>query len=233
VRQLNLPSPPARLHEYCEKWGKRMLATGSVDDAPRAGRPRAVPKDRVLACAALLKGGLSDGLGHQRHFTSYSEARLAYPLFNNTCAEYGVTEDTLLQAMLRADADLCRRTEEYKWSFTPEELTLRKEIAKSSLDKLHSFGVMYPGRCLLDALVFLDEASVWVGQHDTSPFVWCSKADDRPLLLTTHAGHKFKQHAKWYLAVNPLFGVLGPYFTTGTTGEPARYMVSRGNPLAL
>lgn len=224
MRKLHPRPLPSRIREHINRWQQRFMDTGDVRDAPRDGAPRKVPLNRARELAARLKRGVEDGGVFHHHFGSFEEACEADPEFELAMDEFGCTRRTLLEALKEADPDLKWGSEEVKWAFSPLEKALRVECADYMLKMVEQHGVEW-----LDTIFFVDEASVWVNPY-TNRMVWCSKHGDRPMVITDEPHKKYKLHAKWYLAVNSKLGVLGPYFTTGTTEQPHAFPVSRCSP---
>ena len=77
----------------------------------------------------------------------------------------------------------------------------------------------------LDTTIFLDEASLYT-EPTTGRWVWCTRQADHPIMLTKALRRSKKDKLKWYLAVNKLLGLVGVYFTTGTTDMPKQFTVS-------
>lgn len=206
-----------------KKWASRFTKTGTLEDAPRSGRPEKVPHERVLECGKVLRDGVMvDGEVHH-YWHDIDEAADADPIFDETCHQYTTTRKGLMAMIRRADPLLDRRREEVKWGFTPHERALRVAIAEGHL----AAAAKWEGYA--QTLVLLDEASLHVCEQ-TGSYVWCTKHCDRPVKLVPHVGNTFKQKVKWYLAVNARLGAFGPYFTTGTTGLPPQFTVRWGCP---
>jgi len=206
------------LPKLIRRWVDAFETRYSLQDAPRPGRPCSVPEEQVMECSRRFKAGvIVDGEVHH-YFSSWAEAVETDGYFAAVADMYGIEPETLWRHMRDADRDLTRLKEESKWPFSDFEKYMRVEYASVNL----AFSQSRPA--YLDTLVFLDEASLYVNRT-TGRTVWVSKSAEHPMLLTGDWRHSKRSKLKWYFAVNALLGLVGVFFTTGTTGHPHMFMV--------
>ena len=220
LEKLDMEDKPTALRQLVQMWPKRFEETGSVFDAPHTGRIPKVPYDVVLECArAFGKGEVVEEGRRTRHYKTYDEAREINPLFNVVIEKYDIEPDTLLRAMERVEPELTKRREEVKPHFNEVEEHMRQKLAAYHLEGYKK------DKNYFMTWIHVDEASVYLCQL-THRLVWCFKRDERPIAFSDELRTKCKDHVKWYIAVSPLLGVFGPYFTTGTTGQERYWPVS-------
>ena len=209
---------PQNPHRFIPFWVEGFECTGTVLHAPIPGAPRQVLDDVALQCAQVLAAGVESEDEEVKHYASLREAKDSNPLFREVLDTYNCSEDTLLRAMHRAMPALGRRKQEVKWRFTDVERMTRVACAAALLRLI--------AVCPLALLtfIFVDEASLYRCAV-AGKMVWCSKFGDHPLRLTERCSNKSKDHVKFYLALSPVLGAFGPYYTTGTTGQEQWFTV--------
>lgn len=154
-----------------QRWAERFQETGTLEDAPRSGRPSVVPRQEVLECAEVMRAGVVDDGGVHHHWRNIDDDAGADSIFDMVCNSYGVTRKQLFAAMREYDQELHRRRQEVKWLFSPIERRVRKYLATWNLEQQE----LCPA--FKDTIVFLDEASAHLNDQ-TGAFVWCGKHGD-------------------------------------------------------
>lgn len=208
----------ANLRALIRHWVDSFETRYSLEDAPRSGRPPKVPREQVLECSRRFKAGvIVDGELHH-YYSSWAEALETDGYFAAVADMYCIRPKTLWGNMRHMDSDLGKLKEESKWPFSDAERCLRRRLAA-----LH-VAVSQHRPMELVTWIFLDEASLYVNRA-AGRTVWVSKGAEHPMLLTEEWRHSKKKKLKWYFAVNALLGLVGVYFTTGTTGDEHLFTV--------
>lgn len=170
---------------FCKRHYRNFMKTGTVEDAPRSGRPTDVDRVLALEAAAILKAG------HWKEVTVKGDSkRTELGLFYYTTVAEAVEKDArlleifeyfqfsdrkMLEAMHNADPTLTRIT---LWS--------HHEFSVAELDKRMLFGSYMLNLITRDPsiqylTVFCDESSfVLHGRTQHSVKVYCSSTDTRP-----------------------------------------------------
>jgi hypothetical protein len=146
------------------------------------------------------------------------------------CTRCGVTPEGLLNAAMAADKDLTRRTLGFKHPHTPESVQGRRDNSKQ-LDNMWQAAVQAaaanlapnssynPKDALLDQMVFVDEATIYLANLDAkSLHVFCSKQDIsvRNVIHCPGLGKDKKVKVHFIAAVSLKHGPLYFNFTLGT-----------------
>ena len=215
----DIDAPPANPFDFIRYWVGRFESEHSIDDAPIAGQPTKVPPSVAAECAERFGRGIEADNQTRRHYSSWEEAMVIDSWYHEVCDTWGCTTKTLWRHM-KATGQLLHVKEEVKWPFTPAEEHMRVECARRMLRMVEQTG----GESL-DTTIFLDEASLYT-EPTTGRWVWCTRQADHPIMLTKALRRSKKDKLKWYLAVNKLLGLVGVYFTTGTTDMPKQFTVS-------
>ena len=214
-------------HEYLKRYWHNFQESGSVCDAPRAGRPRNISKADALRAASLVKQGkwYTQRVGRQdityiRYYTSIAHAVRECGELADICHRNSVSPEQLLAAMHHFDPTLVRRKIFLKHTFTPTELEQRMTYAQDMLTQMKA------NPDVLQNTIYIDEASIVISDKTKSDVhVWCEAHDLNftdvcPIPL--HKGEKIV--VRWICAVtaHPAFankgGLVYFEFTTGTTG---------------
>jgi len=206
-------------------WVDRLESAYTLTDAPRVGRPTTLPPETLQGLANILAAGVTDDEGKHHGYHSFDEACAVDPIFDFEIDGYNFTQPkklldraSLLRMLQHFDPHLCKKKELVKWQFTDDDKKDRVSCAYIMLDFL-SRNPNFP-----DLLCFLDEASVWLNEQ-TGTRVWCHRHSPTPIHPVPHHSLTNKKHALWYIAVNSMLGVFGPYFTSGTTEQQLTWPV--------
>ena len=233
----NLPDDEKQcvsLHDYAylRTWWENFNKYGSVQDRPRAGRPRKLDYVAAWQAAAIVKAGkvvthIVKGrtVEHRVHYASIAEAVCENEELANITRRLNMTPEQLLHAMHEADPDLVRRKIFFKHSFTTQELQQRIAFAEACL-ALHA----QPAG-LLQNIIFIDEASIVINKYTQSDvYVWCDRHD---LSFSDVCPRKLPKEGsvtvRFIVAVSahPAFadkgGLVYMDFTTGTTNINRRH----------
>lgn len=222
------------LHDYAylRTWWDNFFKYGSVQDRPRAGRPRKLNPIEALRASAIVKAGkvVTDKVKgktveHIVHYTSIAEAVSENEELRNITQRLGMTPEQLLHAMHEADPDLVRRKIFFKHSFTAQELQQRITFAQTCL-ALHALPAG-----LLKNIIFIDEASIVINKYTESDvYVWCDRHDlsfsdvcPRQLPKEGSVTVRFIVAVSAHPAFADKGGVVYVDFTTGTTNISRRH----------
>lgn len=209
--QLDYPSV------FIARWAANFLARGDVHDAPPPGRPRAIPDFQAQACAVLFRDGLYAGGVLRSPYRNWDEACDHNSYFGYIAEKYGVKKKTLWAAMQPWLADLVRVQPQIKWAFTIAERVARVVSAVQLLARAHEMA----------SWIYVDEAWCWV-DHKTREWVWAVRSAERPEIYFQRKAAKSTRRLKFFVGVNSQQGLVGLFFTTGTTGmEHTHYTVRR------
>lgn len=210
---------PANPYDFIRYWVDQFERHNSIEDAPIAGQPAKLPPSVVDECAERFGRGIEADNVTRRHYSSWEEALVIDSWYQEVCDTWGCTTKTLWRHM-KSSGVLLHVKEEVKWPFTPTEEHIRVQCAHKLLRR-----VQETGGELLDTMLFVDEASIYT-EPTTGRWVWCTRQADHPMMLTKALRNSKKDKLKWYLVVNKLLGLVGVYFTTGTTDMPRQFTVS-------
>ena len=217
--------------DFLQRWWLAFITTGSVDDAPRSGRPPLVPDDVAAEAAQLVKEGhwvwrvvKQQRLREQVLFRSIPQAIRAVPRLVQICQQHGVTSEQLRNAMERVDADLVRHTMHFKYAHTAEQLKERQAFCIAALARAGSTQAEQAPE--LDKLVWWDEGGVSLSSVEGRAVrVWGSREAlhgcDVLHLPAVQGQADCKIHFGIGVTSHPRFldcgGLVHFEFTTGTT----------------
>lgn len=227
---------PARLvvshtSDFVKRSWINFINTGSVNDAPRSGRPPLLPDEEAARAAELVKQGQwlwrlprSLNLKTQVLFRSIPQAIHAVPELGQICRDYGITSDQLRTAMERVDPDLTRHTLNFKYAHSAELLTERQDFSKRMLGSLAPTAAARAAQ--LNKMIFWDEGGVAISalEHQSIQ-VWGSReamqSCDVLHLPAVRGQADCKIHFGIGVTAHPKFeehnGLVHFDFTTGTT----------------
>ena len=237
---------------FIKKWWNTFSATGSLDDAPRSGRPPLLPDDVAQRASELVKGGKWVSVKPYKSrvkqlvlFTSIPQAIQEVPELRDICRQYDLTSDRLRNAMERVDPDLTLHTYHFKYCHPAELVKERQQFCRDMLSKLEpSVAASIP---VLEQYVWWDEGGVAISAlKKNSIRVWGSKEQlkqcDVVHLPSVQGQEDCKVHFIVAVSAHPAYtatnGLVYFEFTTGTTAmkrllntygqdgeEPYKYMV--------
>jgi hypothetical protein len=203
-----------------KKWYGRLVATGSVHDAPRSGRSGCLPDDTIFLLAKLLLLGYwvkAAGKRVWRGFTSLQQAARnphARQLRDALAPFPGVK----LRSVQRRIAQLVewlpgtKRAVDFKMVHTEGTKKERKAVSAAHLDL-----VKRKGDGVLDAVVWIDAKKMFIAPGEVR--VYNMNQDDvaEYVRLPPGKSHNGKS-LHYYAGVNALLGVVVFEWVTGTTG---------------
>jgi hypothetical protein len=224
------PEQEAHLREqpdvFAERWFGAVTTRGSLDDAPRAGRPYKINDTTALAVANVLGAGYDYHFNirgqpviHHKFFTSVSEAVKQSQYLRDVKTEHNATNEQIRVAAHRVAPDLKYRKLVFKHLLTSTEKAHRLSVAASLLARHHS------DPTFLHRMVFVDESSILThGLKHDHVHVWVNGSDARFQDYHGVAGsltHPVKAHVIAAVSAHPEFasagGLVYMEFTTGTT----------------
>lgn len=220
---------PRKPTSFIARHAHKLMATGSVDDAPRPGGPRKMTKEQDLRAKDIFIAGYKEERKLTRRgpaivstipFAGIGDAlRRSLPLAALRAAA-GVSQATLWRHILEADPTIHRASVDYKRALTQQQMDARV----ASADDLLARWAADPG--ILQRLVFVDEGSAIIPLYNSPRRVaYVSRRSPlqpqavSPPLLPNGAALV----VRFYVAVNALVGGLMAYPTTGTTGLQRLY----------
>lgn len=200
------------------------MATGSVQDLPRAHRNLKVPDADVLRCAAAFKEGYTrettidaDGeVAGVRHYfyTSMAQACEECETLRSVMRKHDCSAHYLLKRMKQLDKNLRRVRLDYKIRLTDKQIADRLAAATKMLSH-HNQDHEY-----LQHVCWVDEWHMWCTARDANLKVWADAHDARvhevlptPQLKSTEKPICIRCVA----VVNAILGPIHMEFTTGTT----------------
>lgn len=228
-----LPAQAVRSHvpEFLRRWWAAFITTGSVEDAPRSGRPPLVPGDVASEAAELVKAGqwVSRVIRQQHYeeqvlFRSIPQAIRVTPRLGQICQQYGVTSEQLRNAMERVDPDLVRHTLHFKYAHSAEQLQERQSFCQRTLASLGSMRAEQTAQ--LDRMVWWDEGGVSLSPVENRAVrVWGSRGALRSVDVLHWPAARGQADCKIHFGIgvtsHPAFvrdnGLVHFEFTTGTT----------------
>jgi hypothetical protein len=211
---------------FAERWFRAITTRGTLDDAPKAGRPYKIPDPTALAVANVLGAGYDYHFNirgqpviQHKFFTSVSEAVKQSQYLRDVKTELNVTNEQIRVAAHRVAPELRYRKVVFKHLLTPAEKAHRMSVSASLLARHHS------DPTLLHRMVFVDESSILThGLKHDAVHVWVNGSDAR---FQDHHGvpgslrHPVKAHVIAAVSAHPDFasagGLVYMEFTTGTT----------------
>lgn len=205
---------------FVRQWLGRFQKNGSVHDAPHTGRPRKVPDDVALTCAKAM----AEGIGGE-HFFTVKDAHDRNPIFGLVEHMYDVTPASLMARMKQSLPRLMVRKADKKRGFKPHEKEARIKAAQELMALFPEEAA--PGQRSIHDVVFVDETQMRVSLdgRGNPRVVWALRGEDLDVVASPPDGQKHEVLLKWVVGVNSRVGVVGPFFTSGTTGEPLKYKV--------
>lgn len=212
------PLPTFVNRGFVRRWATHFEAHYTLGDLPRSGRKPKVPDELAEECAKRFAAGYHHDGALRFHYTSWHQACVLDPFFHAVCAHKEAKLGTLWARMRAVRPAIKKLPLEVKWRFSDADRALRMASARKLLRSPPD----------LRTAVFVDEASVMVDRASKRS-VWIDTTDGKPhmLHLTERTAYRSKRKAKFYVAVNAVFGLLGVFFTTGTTKQPLAFTVRR------
>jgi len=209
-----------------QRWWEAFKAKGTVEDAPRSGRPPKIPDAAARQAATIISQGytVQRALRQQlvtehKYFSSVPEAVAHNATLQGILEQYHATPDQLLNALHRAAPELVHRKVIFRHQLTQAEKAKRQRVASQLLLRHQN----EPN--LLQQMVFIDEASLQTHglKHDRIS-VWVNSTD--PAFRDYHGvpGQSWspvKVHVIAAVTSHPAFRAAGGLvyvdFTSGTT----------------
>lgn len=228
-----LPARTVRSHvtAFMQRWWAAFITTGSVDDAPRSGRPPLVPDAVAGEASRLVKAGrwVQQVVKQQRYerqvlFRSIPQAIRAVPRLGQICQQHDVTSEQLRNAMERVDPDLVRHTMRFKYAHSAEQLQERQTYCQAALAAVGPSQAEQAAA--LDRMVWWDEGGVSLSSIDNRAVrVWASRdaleGFDVLHWPSVHGQADCNIHFGIGVTSHPAFipvnGLVHFEFTTGTT----------------
>lgn len=224
------PEQQAQLHEapehFTERWFEGLTTRGSLDDAPKSGRPHKINDSAALAVANILSAGYpytytirGQQVTHHKYFTSVPEAVKQSQYIRDLTTELNVTTEQLRVAVHRVAPEVEYRRVSFKHMLTPAQKAKRMSVSAGLLARHHS------DPALLHRMVFVDESSILTHglKHDHVQ-VWVNHSDARFRDYHGVPGSLLKPvkaHVVAAVSAHPAFasasGLVYMDFTTGTT----------------
>lgn len=210
IEAASMPRPDLNI----KRWAVQLKKTLSLHDKPRSGRPRKVPKARLLECITAMKRARRMG-GVMRQYESMKEAMQYEPVLRDTCTQYGVKPQQLLKAMHKQDPKLARAPEKLRRFLDQKHRRARVRAAKALLrqpqyyykqvfwlDAKHLYIVPPTGMVYCDAE---EMGSIFVEDPNQKP--------SHPLCLN------------YYALVNWFAGAVDLVYVSGTSKKKVPYQV--------
>ncbi len=215
---------------YCSGWKTRLEQTGSVRPLPRPGPPHKVPEAEAKEAAHRLMDGIEaevliegqEPIKSRTHYLSYAEARQHDPHFQRLLDKYECTADTLLARMKEVCPNLAYGVQRVMADLSPHQKEMRQLTAGQLL--------MLP-RSYFDRVIWVDETKVIVlGIAPKDVKVWRDKKCNEADSVVHVGGYKVKPvRIHVYVAVNAKLGLVGYWFSTGTTSLGEEWQRERFN----
>jgi hypothetical protein len=166
---------------FLRHWWLAFITTGSIDDAPRSGRPTLVPDDVAAEAAELVKAGqwVQQVAGQQRYrvqvlFRSIPQAIRAVPRLGQICHIFGVTSEQLRNAMERVDPNLVQRTLCFKYAHSAEQLQTRQTFGRAQRAAVGRTPAEWAPE--MDRMVWWDEGGLSLSSNENRHIrVWVDK----------------------------------------------------------
>lgn len=202
---------------------RKFMATGSIHDRKRKGRPQKVPKDVLKECAKYLQQGfawvpLGSLLPIHRHFTSMEQAVAAVPYLAAICAAYNVNPQQLLRKIKRVDPELVHKRLHFKKPLSIPQQQERQAVACQLYTVWLADPTVFNRACYVDEAAF----TFSVDCMSKNLKVWCHRGSAGVNgTMFSHQmlpGTKYRTITVRLIAmINPLLGPVAGDFTTGTT----------------
>lgn len=216
---LKLGDIPRNAESWMEPWYDRLVATGSVHDAPHPGHPllsdalarEAADIIRAGHTIVVSKRGQPDDVKHY-WFRSWGEALRRSPRLQQILASSGVTADTLFARIHKVAPDLKKSRVHMKLALDATRIASRVKCAKwfnSQLAQDPKF---------LDQCVWIDQVKIWLfGGKAMDVSVWhpAHAADFDACIPCCGAVDAKPMHICIYVAVNALGGLVFWQYVTG------------------
>jgi hypothetical protein len=227
-----LDEPVVDVSHFIMRTFNNFVRTGSVHDAPRAGRPPSVPAAVVRECAEAFKAGevvwgiidKETGLMGWKHdfYTTFPEAAIECQTIKKALRDYNVSSDFLLRKLHELDPSLKAYTLDFKEELLPWHKGSRKYAARDQLDKIAGD----PDH--LYRICWVDEWHCWCTPESCPLHIWADAHDQRAkaVLPIPQMATEDKVRIRCVVVVNALLGPIHMEFTTGTT-ELERELVKR------
>lgn len=225
---------PNHMVEFINKWWRRWLDTGKLEDIHGGGMPVKVPPHLAQEAVTLVKSGyetyvevqnakkVKTETGHHRvrvhrFYTSLVQALEEIPRLKAIVRECECTLDQLWQAMVKVDPNLTKRRVYYKWALDKEDKTARRFYGELLFNLWLSYraigNLFYRG-------VYIDECRIHLGASlSHGVVVICDKHDTRvdEIIETPWLKPHHEITLHFIVAVNPEVGLWYLSMTTGTT----------------
>lgn len=217
----------AKAVQFIRRWHGRVTTKGNLHDAPGRGRrpkldDRTPEHRRILdRCLQELDNGYTDEQNVNRLFAGMQHAVDVNPFLKDVLNNFEYTPEGLQQRLMDYDPNLRLRTCVVKPEFSEARKAERVRICQKHL-QLWDRDAMYFRR-----IFFTDCHTVYCkpkGGH-----VLCRRADDPRLTHEDWRMNKKMQDTiklQFYVLLNWYNGIVGIWFTQGTTGVVDRYRVS-------
>ena len=221
----------SHIRDFVRRWWDAFITTGSLEDAPRSGRPPLVPDSVAAHAAELVKAGqwVPRVAGQLRFhvqllFRTIPAAVHALPELGQICEEYGVTSEQLRNAMERVDHDLVRHALRFKYAHSAEQMQGRQSFCRQMLAAL--LDIPAAQAAILDRFLWWDEGGVSLSAVEhKAVYVWGGRGAlqsyDVLRFPGVHGGGDCKIHFGIGVSSHPAFarsnGLVYFEFTTGTT----------------
>ena len=205
------PSNPGR---YCKAQWERLRLHGSLEDAPRSGRPRKVPKRLAsrIGSGILREGGADEEPLYYENVQDFLDQK---PQLNEEVQELRCHPRTLERAVHAEMPDLVTRKVKVNKKLSSEQKRARKKFA-AWMRRLT--------KAELQAMVFVDESSFDLKREGSRAALVKKGRKLRPR-TSEHAVKRSKWRIHYLGAVMHGVGHVGFFPVTGTEGLGKLYMV--------
>lgn len=182
----------------------------------KAGPPRGVRKRKISdadaeRCAKIVARGLRVGRQY-RPFTSMNDAIRESAEIRDVMVKAGCCQATLVRSLRRANPQLKYRSFVPKKVIKPHQKKRRRDIVDILIEQTGK------DENLHDRTIWMDAASLKCVCHEQKGWIDTSGPQRTVTDSGISAAKNERKQLNYYAAVNPLAGVVGLIFTTGTTG---------------
>jgi transposase len=198
----------SRPDKFVATWGPRFSETGTVKNAPKAGRPHKLLREQLQHCCTVFKKGYNDN-GKYKPFLSINHALACVQYLKTICNEYEILPKDLLAMMRRFDKNLKKRRLHFRGPFSQKIKQARVQIART---------LYYKPKQYFDRVFWIDAKKIHVVPGGVSGWVDAAAEDyvieDKRCTHGSASGKKMQ----FYCCVNAMVGPVCMVYVTGTTG---------------
>lgn len=218
--------------DFVKRWWQTFKATGALEDAPRAGRPRKIPDAMAIEAAQIISRGYTvettvrqQRVVEHKYFSTVAEAVEHNDTLRGMLNQLHATPEQLLAAMHRAAPELVHRRVSFRHQLSVAEKAKRVTVSRDLLARYTA------DHTLLQRMVFIDETTIQThGLKRDHIEVWVNNSD--PSFHDFHgvpgkAWDPVKVHVIAAVSSHSAYedhgGLVYMDFTTGTTDINRRH----------